>query len=55
LVREERIGTRHLYSVVPQGVAPLREYVDRIWDVALDRYRSAAEAQASTVIGEGHE
>jgi DNA-binding transcriptional ArsR family regulator len=52
LVAEERLGTRHLYSVMPQGVARLRDYIDQIWDVALERFRSAAEAQARTAKGE---
>jgi DNA-binding transcriptional ArsR family regulator len=42
LVREVRDGTRRVYSVDPRGAEPLREYLDRIWSVALERFREVA-------------
>jgi DNA-binding transcriptional ArsR family regulator len=36
-------GTRHVYRVRPEGVASLREYMDRLWRDASARYTLAAE------------
>ena len=38
LVREERHGTRHYFSLNPTGFAELREYVDSMWQDALDAF-----------------
>lgn len=35
LVRFRREGTRHVYHVDPAGLAPLREYVESLWDDVL--------------------
>lgn len=43
LVRERREGTRRLYRAEPQGLAPLREYLERTWQEALDAGRRLAE------------
>ena len=43
LVRCTRQGTRHLYSVDPDGLAELRAWLDGFWDDALARYKLAAE------------
>lgn len=42
LVSERRAGTRRFYSINPAGPARLRDYADRLWDLALERYRDAA-------------
>ena len=44
LVRERRSGTRRLYSVEPEGLAELREYIDGFWTDTLDAFRREAEA-----------
>jgi DNA-binding transcriptional ArsR family regulator len=36
-------GTRHVYRVRPEGVASLREYMDRLWRDASARYTLVAE------------
>ena len=36
-------GTRHVYRVRPEGVASLREYMDRLWHEASARYTLVAE------------
>jgi DNA-binding transcriptional ArsR family regulator len=36
-------GTRHVYRVRPEGVASLREYMDRLWQEASARYTLVAE------------
>ncbi len=43
LVREERHGTRHLYSVDGNGLAELREYLDTFWEEALAAFKAKAE------------
>jgi DNA-binding transcriptional ArsR family regulator len=34
LVREERQGSRRIYQLDPDGVAELRDYMDRFWNQA---------------------
>jgi DNA-binding transcriptional ArsR family regulator len=46
LVREEREGTRHIYSIDPAGLGALRRWLDGFWDKALDAF--AAEVEADT-------
>lgn len=45
LVVERREGTRRLYRARPEGLAGLREFVDRFWDERLERLRLAAELE----------
>ena len=47
LVTEQRAGRRRVYSLEPQGLEPLRAYVDRLWSDVLAAYRRAAEAEAA--------
>ncbi len=44
LVREQREGTRHIYSIDPAGLGALRRWLDGFWDQALDAF--AAEVAA---------
>lgn len=46
LVREERRGTRRLYEIDPAGLGPLREWLDRLWDSALNRFKAEVEQSA---------
>ncbi|MFN2467624.1 MAG: ArsR/SmtB family transcription factor [Gaiellaceae bacterium] len=48
LVSERRNGTRHLYSVDPEGLADLREWLEGFWDEALAGFKAAAESEGST-------
>ncbi|MDX1624719.1 MAG: metalloregulator ArsR/SmtB family transcription factor [Gemmatimonadota bacterium] len=41
LVRFRREGTRHLYYPDPTGLAPLREYVETLWEDVLEAFASA--------------
>ncbi len=43
LVTETREGTARIYRVDPTGVAELRDYFDRFWDVALGAYKRSLE------------
>ena len=43
LVQERRVGTRHLYSVDPAGLAEVRGYFDQFWARSLASFKSAIE------------
>jgi DNA-binding transcriptional ArsR family regulator len=45
LVTERQDGTRRLYRVDPDGLAGLREYLDRFWDDALAQFKAVAETE----------
>jgi DNA-binding transcriptional ArsR family regulator len=45
LVTERREGTRRLYSLRPEGFAPLRALLEDFWDSKLERLKAAAEKQ----------
>ena len=51
LVRDVRVGTRHVYSLDPDGLAGLRDYMDRFWNTALHSFKTRVErpeAESST-------
>ena len=39
-------GNRRIYSIDPQGLADLRDYLDGLWDDALGAFAKAAQDQA---------
>ena len=41
LVRHRKRGTRHVYHPDPAGLAPLREYVESLWDDVLTAFAAA--------------
>jgi DNA-binding transcriptional ArsR family regulator len=43
LVSERREGTRRLYSADVSGLAGIREFVDRFWQVRLNTLKDVAE------------
>jgi DNA-binding transcriptional ArsR family regulator len=43
LVVDERVGTRRIYQVDPDGLRTLRGYLDHFWDQALAGYKVAVE------------
>jgi DNA-binding transcriptional ArsR family regulator len=45
LVNERREGTRRLYRARPEGLAPIREFIEGFWDDKLERLRQAAEEE----------
>ena len=45
LVAERREGTHRLYSLRPEGFAPLRALLEDFWDSKLERLKAAAEKQ----------
>ena len=44
LVSDEKVGSRRLYRVDPDGVAGMRAYLDRFWSDALAAFENAARA-----------
>ncbi len=45
LVRDVRVGSRHVYSLDPDGIAGLRDYLDRFWNTALHSFKARVEQQ----------
>ena len=43
LVRDETEGARRIYRIDPKGLGPLRAWLDRFWDDALESFRAEAE------------
>ena len=43
LVRDVQVGTRHIYSLDPDGIAGLRVYLDRFWNTALRSFKTRVE------------
>ncbi len=43
LVRDEQVGTRRVYSLDPDGIAALRDYLDRFWNTALHSFKKRVE------------
>jgi DNA-binding transcriptional ArsR family regulator len=46
LVIDQPVGTRHIYSVNPDGIETIRGYFDQFWRQALERFRAAATQQS---------
>ena len=45
LVTDTKDGSRRLYRVNPQGVAGMREYLNRFWTGALSAFEAAARTE----------
>jgi DNA-binding transcriptional ArsR family regulator len=43
LVIDHPVGNRRIYRLDPDGVAALREYLDRFWQLSLVAFKRAAE------------
>jgi DNA-binding transcriptional ArsR family regulator len=43
LVRDVQVGTRRIYSLDPDGLAGLRDYLDRFWNTALHAFKRRVE------------
>jgi DNA-binding transcriptional ArsR family regulator len=44
LVSDEASGTRRLYRLEPQGLAPARAYLEDFWAQALERFKKEVES-----------
>ncbi len=45
LVRDVQVGNRRIYSLDPDGIAGLRDYLDRFWNTALFSFKARVEQQ----------
>jgi len=45
LVTDRADGTRRLYQLNPQGIAEVRAYFDRFWNMALSSFKAAVEGE----------
>jgi DNA-binding transcriptional ArsR family regulator len=43
LVADRPVGNRRIYRVDPDGLAALRDHLDRFWEKALAAYKAAVE------------
>ena len=43
LVREERAGTRHIFSLHEEGLAAVQSYLEQVWGEAASRFTIFAE------------
>ncbi|HUO96472.1 MAG TPA: metalloregulator ArsR/SmtB family transcription factor [Steroidobacteraceae bacterium] len=43
LVGERSEGTRRVYYIDPDGLGPLRRWLDRFWDEALEAFKNEVE------------
>jgi DNA-binding transcriptional ArsR family regulator len=49
LVADRPAGNRRIYGVDPEGVAALRDYLDRFWSQSLVAFKAAAERRDEEV------
>ncbi|MEK6222496.1 MAG: metalloregulator ArsR/SmtB family transcription factor [Chloroflexota bacterium] len=52
LVKVRKAGNRRIYSLAPEGLVALRNYIDNLWDDVLHSFQQAAEKQSK---GENHD
>ena len=45
LVRQQRVGTRHLYSIDLNGLAEVRCYFEQFWDDVLGAFQTKANQE----------
>ncbi len=43
LVHDVQVGNRRIYSLDPDGIAALRDYLDRFWNTALHSFKARVE------------
>jgi DNA-binding transcriptional ArsR family regulator len=53
LVNERRNGTKRLYRVRPEGLAPVKEYLEEFWDERLETLKREAEREEARKGGAG--
>lgn len=46
LVQESREGARRVYQIDPKGLGPLRAWLDRFWEEALESFRAEVETES---------
>src|SRR4051794_20708919 len=53
LVTDRQVGTRHIYTVDPDGIREVREYWEQFWSLALARFKAIADDEAQQRTAEG--
>jgi DNA-binding transcriptional ArsR family regulator len=53
LVNERRNGTKRLYRARPEGLAPVKEYLEEFWDERLETLKREAEREEARKRGAG--
>jgi DNA-binding transcriptional ArsR family regulator len=48
LVAETRAGTRHYFAIAPEGIGPLRAYLDDLWGDALTAFARHVEREQTS-------
>ena len=48
LVRQQRLGTRHVHSLDASGLAVVRSYFDEFWERSLTAYKVALEGRGAS-------
>jgi DNA-binding transcriptional ArsR family regulator len=54
LVEERRNGTRRLYRARPEGLDPIREFLEQFWDERLEALKREAELEERKKDGSEH-
>ncbi|HWD53721.1 MAG TPA: metalloregulator ArsR/SmtB family transcription factor [Acidimicrobiales bacterium] len=55
LVRDVQVGTRRVYSLDPEGLSGLRDYLERFWGTALESFKKRVEAENEKEKREGEQ
>jgi DNA-binding transcriptional ArsR family regulator len=53
LVRDVQMGTRRVYSLNPDGLEGLRDYLDRFWNTALQTFKRRVETESGKANKQG--
>src|ERR687884_572205 len=54
LVSERRNGTRRLYQARPEGLVPLKQFLEEFWDERLEALKREAEREERSKRGRNH-
>jgi DNA-binding transcriptional ArsR family regulator len=46
LVRDVQVGTRRIYSLDPEGIEGVRDYLERFWATALRSFKTRVESES---------
>ena len=55
LVLDERDGTRRIYRLDPDGVAEMRAYLDRFWNLAMAGFKQRVEQRTEQRVDQRRE
>jgi DNA-binding transcriptional ArsR family regulator len=49
LVSDRQDGARRIYAIDPNGLGPMRAWLDQFWDRALEAFKAELEASDNTI------